>query len=146
MCCWQNVLRGLQCIYIAVMGKWLLFLLITARFSCLKNLESKNFPLVKGIWKKSEFKEPLVFYYFKTPQRTTGFHEQMATTQASSFLNAYFEFFQKTVNRGYASGLGIWFLITMVIYLNARFDVILEGSVMNFMNHLDFWRGIWCSF
>jgi len=60
-----------------------------------EKLRVKELPTGYGYLKKSEFKEPLVFYYFKTPQRTTGFHEQMATTQASSFPNAYFESFKK---------------------------------------------------
>jgi hypothetical protein len=71
-----------------------------------EKLGVKELPTGYGYLKESDFKEPLVFYHFKTPQRTTGFHEQMATTQASSFPNAYFEIFQKIVNCGYVSGFG----------------------------------------
>jgi hypothetical protein len=67
----------------------------------IETLGVKELPTGYGYLKESEFKEPLVSYYLKTPQRTTGFHEQMATTQASSFPNAYFQY------HGYISELEI---------------------------------------
>ncbi len=118
-------------IYIAVMGKWLLFLLITVRFSYLKNLDSKNFSLVMGIWKKIRIQTTVGWFstISKPLKEQLGFMSKMAMTQASSFPNAYFWIFQRIVNRGFVSGLGIRFFWYPWLYMwIGDLTFFLEGS------------------